>query len=380
MGFLKKITAYIFAAIIINGCAPSIIKLETFKDVNPYSQYGRSALREFYYEGTVSINLVEKWESQINGGFSNSSITVYDSAVFINDLSGRIYCFSIKNGKTLGQLKYKGSISSAPIIHNTYLIFVVSEINENSSTLYYYDFNLGKEIVSVEIEGRYLNEMLKISDGIVLISESGIALKYDFSGKKIWSNSINNFTHSSPASDGNLIVFGNDNGEITALNSKNGNLVYKKKIGAMFSAGAVISNSKILIGDDDGIFYSLHLTSGELIWKFETSSKIKSEAIVNDEEIFITNLKGDVYNLTSEGKQNWKKKTDGLLNITLLLTDNILILPDSNKKIYFMSRDNGDVLETITLDGRVKLSPVIKNNILFIGYENGILTAYDLAK
>ena len=362
------------------GCAPSLIKLETFKDENPYSQYGKSASREFYFNETINTNLVEKWEAEINGGFSNSCITVYDSAVFVNDLSGRIYCFSIKNGKTLGQLKYKGAITSTPILQNTTLIFVLSEINENSSTLFYYDFNSGKEIASVEIEGRYLTEMLKLSDGIVLISETGLALKYDFYGKKIWGYSTNQFTHSSPASDGNLIVFGNDIGEIVTLKSKDGNLVYRKKIGTTFSAGAVISNNTVLIGDDNGIFYSVDLKNGELVWKFQTGSKIKMEAVTTGEEIFIANLNGDVYKLNRDGKQNWKKGTEGLLNITPVLTNNILILPDANKNIFFISRDNGDILDSLVLDGRVKLSPVIKNNLLFIGYEKGMLTAYDLAK
>lgn len=377
MGFLKKALAYLIILVFTGGCAPSIIKLETFKDETPISQYGQSARREFYVDKKVNVQLTEKWEAEINGGFSNSSVTVYDSAVFINDLSGRIYCFSIKNGKTLGHLKYKGSISSTPIVNNKTLIFVLTEINENSSTLYYYDFNSGKEIADDEIEGRYLTELLKLSDGVVLISETGLALKYDFSGKKIWGNSTGQFVHSTPASDGKVIVFGNDAGEIIALNSNDGGLIYKKKIGNTFSSGAVIFNNNILIGDDEGLFYSVDLNNGDVVWKIRTGSKIKMEAAANENEIFIGNLKGNLYKLSSDGKQIWEKETKGLLNITPLLTNNLLILPDANKKIHFINRETGNIIHTIQLEGRVKLCPVIKNNILQIGYENGNLTAYE---
>ncbi len=380
MGLLRKAIAYFFILIIFGGCAPSVIKLESFKDESPLAQYGKTSNRNFYFDETITSSFKEKWEAEINGGFANSSVVIYDSAVFVNDLSGRIYSFSIKNGKTLGQLKYKGAISSTPIIHNTTLIFVVSEINENSSTLYYYDFNSGREIASVEIKGRYLSEMLKLSDGIVLISETGQALKYDFFGKNIWRNSSKQYVHSSPASDGNFIVYGNDVGEITSLNSKDGSLIYRKKIGNTFSAGAVISNNMIFIGDDEGIFYSIDIKSGDVNWEIHTGSKIKMEAVTNGDEIIVANLKGYLFKLTRDGKQIWKREINGLLNITPALTKNFLVLPDANKKIYFVSCDDGEIVDSIILDGRVKLNPVIKNNLLFIGYENGNLTAYELAK
>ena len=224
MGLLKKIFIYLYFIIFIGGCAPSLIKLETYKDDDPYSQYGKSSQREFYYDQAISLNLTEKWESQINGGFSNSSVTVYDSAVFVNDLSGRIYCFSIVTGKTLGQLKYKGSIFTTPIIHESFLIFALVNNNENTSTLIYYDFKLGKEIASVEIIGRITVEMLKVNDGIILISETGHVHKYDFSAKLIWEYETKSFVHSSPASDNKYVVFGNDDGEIIWIDARNGNI------------------------------------------------------------------------------------------------------------------------------------------------------------
>ena len=54
-----------------------------------------------------------------------------------------------------------------------------------------------------------------------------------------------------------------------------------------------------------------------------------------------------------------------------------MILPDANKKVYLISRDTGEIINSLTLDGRIKLSPVINKNLLFIGYENGNLKAYE---
>ena len=379
MGLLKKISAYLLFLFFIAGCAPSIIKLETFQEDNSYSQYGKSPLREFYYNKTISPSLIEKWESSINGGFSNSSVIVYDSAVIVNDLSGRIYCFSLINGKKLGQLKYKGSIIVTPIIHNTILIFALVNNNENITTLFYYDLKSGKEISSVEIDGRVTAEMLKINDGIILISEAGHIHKYDFSGKPIWDFQTKSFIHSSPASNNKLVVFGNDDGEIIGLDANDGKLVYQNKIGKSFFCGAIISGNEIYIGNDDGNLYAIDLSSGNVNWSFQTDAKIRMEAVTNETEVLVGNLSGDFYKFSKlGGKQIWKTVTYGLLNITPVLTNNIVILPDADKKVYFISEDDGKIVNSLLLDGRVKLNPIIKNNLLLFGYENGNLKAYEI--
>lgn len=378
MGFLKKSKIYFLAFIFLGGCAPSLIKLENYQDEFPYSQYGRTAKREFIANKLLDSVLIEKWESSINGGFSNSSITFYDSAVFVNDLSGRIFCFSIKNGKTLGQLKFKGSIFTAPIIHNSMIIFALVSSNENFSTLYYYDFKTGEEISAVELRGRVTNQLLKLEDGIIVLSENGILSKYDFDAKLIWQTELNTTCHSNPASDNSIITFGNDAGEIVSVNAKSGKIIYRKNIGGPIFSGAVIYENELFIGNDDGKLFSIELSSGNINWSFQTGAMIKTEAIVNEIEIFIENLGGEFFKLSRhDAIQLWKIQTDGLLNITPLLTDEFVILPDANKKIYLISRGAGEIVNSIDVDGRVKLNPVIKDDLLFIGYENGNLRAYE---
>lgn len=387
MGFLKKIFIYYLLLILVSGCASSLIKVNSYKDVTPHSQFGKFPIREFYYKLPISLSLTEKWEAEINGGFSNSSVTVYDSAVFVNDLSGRIYCFSIADGKTLGQLKYKGSIFTTPIIQNSLIIFAVVSDKENISTLYFYDYKEGKEISSIEIEGRVTNQLLKLDDGIILLSEMGHLYRFDFTGNLIWHYEATSFCHSSPVSNNKVIIFGNDNGEIISIdrgdvlrnNNPDSKLIFREKIGGPFFSGAIIFDNEIYIGNEDGNLYSIDLNSGNVNWSFQSGAKIKMEAVVNENEIFVGNLKGDLFKLSRlDGKQIWKVNTGGLLNITPLLTKNVVIVPDANKKIYLISVSNGEIVDSLLFDGRLKLNPVIKNNLLFVGYENGNLRAYEI--
>jgi hypothetical protein len=73
----------------------------------------------------------------------------------------------------------------------------------------------------------------------------------------------------------------------------------------------------------------------------------------------------------------WKTSTGGILNATPFVTNNLLVVPDLNEKFYFVDVQNGNIKKTYTVDGRVKLSPVIFRNMLFIGYDRGELEAYE---
>jgi outer membrane protein assembly factor BamB len=98
---------------------------------------------------------------------------------------------------------------------------------------------------------------------------------------------------------------------------------------------------------------------------------------VKDDIIVVGNLNGDLFALNkSGGKQIWETKTGGLFNAAPLITDNSVIQPDLNEKFYLINLYTGKILNTYSLDGRVKLTPVIVDSTLFIGYENGNICAY----
>ena len=119
---MKKIIIILSFSLIV-GCSSSYIKVPVPKSENSYDMFGKTGKREFYIAQSIGDSLIKKWEAETNGSFPNSSITVYDSLVFINDLSGRVYCIGLNTGKTLGQLKNKGAVYTSPVIDNSTLIF-----------------------------------------------------------------------------------------------------------------------------------------------------------------------------------------------------------------------------------------------------------------
>jgi len=359
------------------GCSASLIRIKTYPDQKTYPMFGKNPGRDFYTSESIGDTIIKKWVNDVNGGFANSSVTVYGGYVFAGDLSGRIYCFNDTTGKVMGKLKYKGAVFSAPVIDKTNVIFIVVSENSDESNLISYNFVTGKENYDKEIKGKILTEIIKKDSSLVFNSEDGRVLRYSVKGEKIWELKTGSFTHSSPAMGDNIILFGNDKGELLAVSYNDGKLLHRKKIGASFFCGATIRDKVGFIGNDNGKLYAVDIESGDIKWEFDTHARIKMTPAVKDDIIVVGNLNGDLFALNkSGGKQIWETKTGGLFNATPLITDNSVIQPDLNEKFYLINLYTGKILNTYSLDGRVKLTPVIVDSTLFIGYENGNICAY----
>ncbi|MCL5031279.1 MAG: PQQ-binding-like beta-propeller repeat protein [Bacteroidetes bacterium] len=379
---MKKTFYIIFIlSILLEGCLPSVIKLEVKPDPNPYTMFGKVPSRDFYIPITIGDSLKEKWEKDINGGLTNSSVTLYNSYVFINDLSGWVTCLDLNTGKQLGQLKDKGSIFSSPIIENNILIYPISLNNENYSLLNFYNFRSGEPVFAIKIQDKILSELIHTKDGIILNTLGGKVIKYNFNGSRVWEADTKASTHTSLAMKDNIIIFGNDKGEIVALNAYNGNQIFKKKIGYIFTNNVSISDSTAFLGDKNGAFFAVKIRTGNIKWKIDTGSEIISTPVFNDEIVFIGNLGGKLFAVNkASGKIIWQSELNGVINATPLLAKNYLIVPNLDGELDFVEPATGKIKKRFILPAHVRLSPLYFKNTLFIGYDNGILGAYEIVE
>lgn len=379
MGFLKNKILLFALLLSLAGCARSIIKYTAKTDEAPYTMFGKIPSREFYVPEFLSDSLILKWESEMYGSFPNSSVSIYEDMVFINDLSGRIFCYNIETGKQIGKLKYSsGAVYSTPIPFRNIVVFPVAQEKDNYTELVYYNFQSGEETELIEIPGRVLTNLLVAEDDIIFTTEIGSAYRYSILGKQKWETNTWVPTRSDPALFDNLLLFGNDFGEIIALDVSTGDSVYVREIGGSFFCGLTISDSIIYCGNENGNLYAINLQDGEIIWQLHTGARISMTPAADSENIYVGNLAGCFYSVSkNSGEVNWKTCLSGIFNSTPLVSENIIVLPDVLFSIHLLNKANGERLKTINLEGRAKLSPVYFRDLLFIGFDDGILRAYE---
>lgn len=366
----------------LNGCK-STIHIPDVKTISSsYSMFGQEPSRKFYIPTTLGDSLKLRWKEDINGSFGATSVTAIDKYVFVPDLSGRVFAFNLETGKQLGYKKYKGAVFPAPVIQNNIIIYSVSEINKTKSTLYFYDFQNGKETKSVEIEGNIKTELIKLEDGIVLVSESGTVYKYSYKGEVLWEYDSKSFVESSPVVSGTSIILGNVKGEVISLSGKSGALNYRKKTSKSgFEGGFAALGSKVFTGDNDGFLYCIDAATGNVTWKYNSGNKITVIPVTDGKFLYAGNLKGDVFKLDqNSGELAWRISTGGVINVTPLLFNDVLVQPDMNRKLFLIDVNSGKKVKTMEFETRVRLSPVYFGQSLIIGIDNGMVMAYDQVK
>ncbi len=350
-------------------------------DNDPYIMFGKNPSRNFYIPVDVSDSLKLIWEQSAYGSFPNSSVSVYNDYVFINDLAGRVFAYNISNGKQVGMLKYKGAVYSTPLLYQSTIIFPSVQEKDHITELVFYDYNDGKEIAVDEIEGKVLSEMIALEESIVFLTDDGTVYKYSVLDRKEWETRTNKRTHCSPSLKDGKIIFGNDEGEIISLDVNNGDSIYVKKFEGIFNGAPSIDENTFYISNDNGKVYSLNLADGSLNWKVNTGNRILMTPAFDDNNVIVGNLAGELFSLDKNtGKLNWKTSCGGIFNATPLLTKNRIIIANSYLAYYIINKSNGKIEKKISLDGRAKLTPVYFRNVLFIGYDNGNLRAYEFVQ
>ncbi len=381
--FIKYFAETLFWIFLISiiSCTQPIILKNIPPNEPGYFMFGRIPQRNFYENISIDIKTIEEWNNQTTGAQSNSSIVIYGNIIFVNDLSGRLYAFDRLTGKTIGHEKFKGSIDVTPVINQLRIMFVVNERLENYSSFVVYDFSTGKILKEDKIESGVKNEMIRVRDGIIVFTDNGELIKYDLVGNRIWSIKTKSASFSSPASNQDLIITGNQKGEILFVSSTQGQILFNYKIAHAVSSGITIDNENCYFADDVGNLYSYNYSKHKLNWFAQTNYKITATPVYDENNIYVGNLSGEVFSFNKEsGAINWKIKTGGLINTTPLLTKTILIQPDVNKKIFLINSENGKIENTLDFDRRLKLSPVIYDSLLYLGSDRGVIHAYQINK
>lgn len=377
MGFLKKLFTFILTVIFVYSCSTPFILKNVHVDNDGIYTYGRNENRNFYCDAAISEKLEFKWTASTNGSQPNSSVLILNDYVIVPDLSGRIYAFAKETGKLIGYEKYSGAVSTAPIINSLRIYFVLNNKLESYSTFKMFDFVNNKILAEDKINGAVTNEMLRLNEGIVVITDRGELIKYNYVGYRDYTVNLKTSTNCNPAANSKFIAFGTVKGELVILNRKDGTIYYNEKIAGPIESGFTFENDIIYFGDSNGVLYAFDSNSKTIIWKFNTGAKIVSTPVYDYSKIIVGNLSGRIAAVDKKsGGIVWVINTKGIINTTPLLTKTFLIQPDFNRKVYVINSAVGMIADTLEFDRRVKLTPVIYDGILYVGADKGQINAY----
>lgn len=134
----------------------------------------------------------------------------------------------------------------------------------------------------------------------------------------------------------------------------------------VISTPAVI-NDQVVFGNQNGTVTALSLKTGKELWKFKTGGSIFSSPAVHDDKIVFGSADGNVYCINNKGKDIWKFKTGAAVLGCPKIENNVVYIGGSDHHFRAIDLNTGKEKWSFNgLDGPVVSTPVIyKDDIIF---------------
>ena len=125
-------------------------------------------------------------------------------------------------------------------------------------------------------------------------------------GSLVWHYKTGGAVVSSPAVANSIVYFGSRDHYVYALNDNNGSLVWRYRTGNVVYSSPIVLNNTVYIGSNDGFMYALNATNGSLVWRYQTRGPVFNAPAIANNVVYVSSGKGLLCALNaSTGKLLW---------------------------------------------------------------------------
>ncbi len=180
------------------------------------------------------------------------------------------------------------------------------------------------------------------------------------SGKILWRNyeSMPEYTHASPAYDSkhDVVVCGSNDHYMRAYDAKDGKLLWEYQTHGEVKYSAIFDDARdlVIFGSMDGGLYVLHMSDGSLYHRFEAKHGFYNNPIQKGSIIYASSLDKTIYayNLDTLWVE-WKYATKWRILASPILDDDILLVGSNDGCLYEIDSKNWKVNAIIQLSERI---------------------------
>jgi outer membrane protein assembly factor BamB/predicted phosphodiesterase len=151
---------------------------------------------------------------------------------------------------------------------------------------------------------------------------------------------------STPAVTKDLVIFGNQNGEIQALSLKDGKKKWSFQTGGSIFSSPAVQGDRVVLGSGDGYVYCLNVKSGIVNWKIKTGAAVLGSPVIKRDTIYIGGSDHSflALNLIS-GSIHWKfSGLQGPVVSAPLVYGGMVIFGAWDKNLYALDKLDGKLI------------------------------------
>lgn len=368
-------------SILLSGLLSSCEGLKIDRSINPgptdWETLGGSPSRVNQSASSANPPLRELWQYDAGSGITATPL-VRDNLLIVCTLKGELHAVDLRTGKRIGFVAVDGTVAGTPVWDQTAVYIPISAEDETIESVNVRD---GSRNWRSKL-GQSESSPLLFAKRLYITTLNGVLhCLNSVNGDEIWkfrtaADDIRKPIRSSPATDGDVIVFGCDDGVVYAVDRESRIEKWRFKTGQSIFASPIITKQRVIVGSLDGKLYCLEIHTGKLVWSFDTKSKIFGSASTNDSLAFVGTTDGRCYALDiTNGFVAWTFDAKNVINSAPLVTNNFLYVGSLNKNLYVLDIQSGKELWHYEAQGRIKVSPVMWNGILLVTSEDNYVTA-----
>lgn len=172
----------------------------------------------------------------------------------------------------------------------------------------------------------------------------------------------------------------NDDGMVIALSTGQGDVRWRRHIGASESSPLLVGN-RIYVGDWLGKVYALSASTGAIEWTFQTGGPVKGALAQGGNRVFVGSYDGHVYALDAAGGQLfWRTAAGyGRFYSTPAVAYGRVYIGSTDASVYSFGADSGELRWSYRTGSYVYGSPAVWHGRVYVGsYDHGFY-AFDAA-
>jgi outer membrane protein assembly factor BamB len=339
------------------------------------------------------------WSTSVGDGigdyYSHLSPAWADGTVYAADRFGVVKSIDVDSGKENWKVSLadKGGLLSSDKSAMLSGGLTVADghvyVGSENATVYAISIQDGAVAWKTSVAGEALSRPV-VSDGVVLI-HTGTGLLQALSesdGSIQWTTNLDKPSlslrgESAPAVAFGAAIVGGDNGRVSAVLLKNGQMIWQQRISqptgttevarlSDVSMTPVIANNVVYALAYNGNLVAMDLRSGQIIWKQDIGSS--HNMIVDGSYIYLVDKTDRVMALSvRDGSVLWRQTELLYRNLTTpVIYNGYIVVGDAEGYLHWMNSDDGHFVVQQKVDSSGFLSaPIVASDKLVIQAKNG---------
>mgnify|MGYP006288780185 FL=1 len=177
-----------------------------------------------------------------------------------------------------------------------------------------------------------------------------------------------------------VVVFGNGDGSVYALDVDNGALVWEFATEGRVWATPLIVDGTVYIASLDHTLYALDLQTSEQQWAFTARGALAERPLMLDGRFFVGSFDHTLYAI-EDGESVWELEGQNWFWGTPATDGTTVYAVDVDGNVYAADAETGEIEWESQVNDLVHLGPVVSENgrMLLVGSNNGAIYGIDTA-